>query len=157
VEIAVDQTFDCYPLGRQLGKPMKTRIRILMADDHKAMLERIKGLLDVEFDVIGAVDSGQALVDAAKKLSPDVLVVDISMPELNGIEAVRQIRSSGSTAKIIFLTVHEDPDFVPMCFDVGALAYVVKSRLASDLIPAIRFALTGHTFVSPTVPWQSRL
>ena len=157
MEIAVDQTFDCYPLGRQLGKPMKTRIRILMADDHKAMLERIKGLLDVEFDVVGTVDNGQALVDAAKKLSPDVLVVDISMPELNGIEAVRQIRSSGSTAKIIFLTVHEDPDFVPMCFDAGALAYVVKSRLASDLIPAIRLALTGHTFVSPTVPWQSRL
>lgn len=129
-------------------------MRLLMADDHKAMQDRVKGLLSEEYDIVGAVDNGQALIDAAKQLNPDVLVVDISMPEINGIEAVRRIKSAGSTAKVVFLTVHEDPDFVPMCFEVGALGYVVKSRLASDLIPAIRIALTDHTFVSPTVRWQ---
>ncbi len=136
---------------------METRIRILLADDHKAMQERVAHLLEAEFKVVGAVNDGEALCNAAKELTPDILVVDISMPGLNGIDAVRKIRKSGNTAKVVFLTVHEDPDFVPMCFDAGALAYVVKSRLASDLIPAIRRALTGHTFVSPTVPRESGL
>jgi DNA-binding NarL/FixJ family response regulator len=138
----------------QLGRTMLTGLRILLADDHKAMLERVKGLLDPEFDVVGTVDNGQALVDAARELDPNILVVDISMPVLNGIDAVRQIKESGSTAKVIFLTVHEDPDLVPVCFEVGALGFVIKSRLASDLIPAIQFALTNHTFVSPTLPWE---
>ena len=127
-----------------------------MADDHKAMLERVKTLLDPEFEIIGAVDNGQALVDAAKELNPDVLVVDISMPMLNGIDAVRQIRKSGGKGRVIFLTVHEDPDIVPVCLDLGALGFVIKSRLASDLIPAIRFALADDTFVSPTLPWEDR-
>ncbi len=135
---------------------MHNRIRVLLADDHKAMQARVESLLTAEFDVVGAVSDGQALIHAAKELTPDVLVVDISMPEINGIDAVREIRGSGSTARIIFLTVHEDPDFVPMCLHAGGLAYVVKSRLASDLIPAIHRALAGHTFISPTVPWESR-
>jgi DNA-binding NarL/FixJ family response regulator len=135
---------------------MLTSFRVLLADDHKAMLERVKSLLDSEFEIVGAVDNGQALVEAAKELSPDVLVVDISMPVLNGIDAVRQIRKSGGKGKVIFLTVHDDPDMVPECFDAGALGFVVKSRLASDLIPAIQLALTDHTFVSPTLPWGGR-
>ena len=140
----------------ELGHAVLTGVRVLLADDHKAMLERVKGLLDSEFEVVGAVDNGQALVEAAKDLDPDVLVVDISMPVLNGIDAVRQIRESGSKARVVFLTVHEDPDIVPACFDAGALGFVAKSRLASDLVPAIQFALTDHTFVSPTLPWEGR-
>ena len=140
----------------ELGHAVLTGVRILLADDHKAMLERVKRLLDSEFEVVGAVDNGQALVEAAKDLDPDVLVVDISMPVLNGIDAVRQIRESGSKARVVFLTVHEDPDIVPACFDAGALGFVAKSRLASDLVPAIQFALTDHTFVSPTLPWEGR-
>ncbi|HEY6291596.1 MAG TPA: response regulator transcription factor [Terriglobia bacterium] len=134
---------------------MLKRLRVLLADDHQEMQKRVKDMLEAEFEVVGTVDNGQALVDAAAELKPDVLVVDIAMPVLNGIDAVRQIRQSGSTAKVIFLTVHEDPDFVPECFDAGALAYVVKSRLGSDLIRAIRFALENRTFVSPVVPWSS--
>ena len=130
---------------------MSSGRRVLLADDHRAMLERVKGLLDPEFEVVGAVDNGQALVDAAKELSPDLLVVDISMPVLNGIDAVRQIRKSGSSARVIFLTVHADSDMVSACLDAGALGFVVKSRLASDLIPAIQVALANHTFVSPCV------
>ena len=140
----------------ELGHAVPTGVRVLLADDHKAMLERVKRLLDSEFEVVGAVDNGQALVEAAKDLDPDVLVVDISMPVLNGIDAVRQIRESGSKARVVFLTVHEDPDIVPACFDAGALGFVAKSRLASDLVPAIQFALTDHTFVSPTLPWEGR-
>ena len=138
------------------GRGGLTGLRILLADDHRAMLERVKGLLAPEFEVVGAVDNGQALVEAAKDLDPDVLVVDISMPVLNGIDAVRQIRESGSKARVVFLTVHEDPDIVPACFDAGALGFVAKSRLASDLVPAIQFALTDHTFVSPSLPWEGR-
>ena len=79
-------------------------------------------------------------------------MVDISMPVLNGIDAVRQIRESGGKGRVIFLTVHDDPDIAHVCFDAGALGFVVKSRLASDLIPAIQLALADHTFVSPTLP-----
>ena len=109
-----------------------------------------------EFDVIGAVDNGRALVDAARELNPDVVVVDIEMPVMSGLDAVRQIKKSGGKAKVVFLTVHEDPEMVPLCLDAGALGFVIKSRLASDLIPAIQVALTNHTFVSPTLPWPGR-
>lgn len=138
------------------SRPMKIRFRVMLADDHEAMLERVRSVLEPEFDVISSVGSGETLVDAARDLNPDVLVVDISMPGLNGIEAVRRIMRSGSKAKVIFLTVHEDPDIVPLCLEAGALGFVVKSSLASDLIPAIRLALNNRTFVSPTVPWESR-
>ena len=140
-----------------LGQSMETRTRIAVADDHKAMQERIKTLLKSEFEVVATADNGQELVQAAGELNPDVLVVDISMPVLNGLDAVREIVKSGSKTKIIFLTVHEDPDMVPLCFDAGAQGFVVKSRLASDLIPAIRLVLSNRTYVSPTLPWESRL
>ncbi|MEJ2008935.1 MAG: response regulator transcription factor [Acidobacteriota bacterium] len=138
------------------SRPGESRLRVLLADDHQAMLERVKAVLEPEFDVVGAVDNGRALVRAAEELDPDVLVVDISMPLLNGIDAVRQIMKSGSRARVIFLTVHEDPDIVPLCLDAGAQGFVVKSRLASDLVPAIQFALINHKFVSATMPWESR-
>ena len=136
---------------------MLPRVRVLLADDHSAMQKRVKSLLEPEFEVVGAVDDGKALVEAARELIPDVLIVDISMPVLNGIDAVQQIVKSGLTAKIVFLTVHEDPDMVPLCFQAGAQAFVVKSRLASDLIPAITHAMSGRTFVSPTLPWEARV
>lgn len=136
--------------------PVETRFRVLLADDHHVMQKRVSAILEQEFEVVGVVDNGQALVRAAEELNPDVLVVDISMPILNGIEAVREIMNSGSAAKVVFLTIHEDPDVVPLCLEAGAMGFVVKSRLASDLIPAIQFALTNHRFVSPTLPWESR-
>jgi len=136
---------------------MLTGLRVLLADDHKGMRERVKTLLDPKFEIVGAVDNGQALVDAAKELDPGILVVDISMPLLNGIDAVRQIRESGGKGRVIFLTVHEDPDIAHVCLDAGALGFVVKSRLASDLIPAIELALTDHRFVSPTLPCEGEL
>lgn len=126
------------------------RARILLADDHKEMRDRVAGLLATEFEVVGAVADGGALLEAALKMKPDICVLDISMPILSGIEAATRLKEKGSTAKMIFLTVHEDPDFVQAALETGALGYVVKSRMASDLRAAIKGAMTGRLFISPS-------
>lgn len=125
------------------------RARILLADDHKDVREKVMQQLEPEFEVVGAVEDGNALLEAASRMKPDVCVVDISMPIMSGIEAVSQMRASGSGVKIVFLTVHEDPDFVRAALETGALGYVVKSRVATDLSPAVRAALAGRLFISP--------
>ena len=127
------------------------RPRVLLADDHLMMREKVTRMLESEFDIIGAVTNGQALLDAAAVLDPDIVILDITMPGLPGIEAARRLREAGSHAKIVFLTVHEDPDFIREALATGALGYVVKPRLASDLLVAMREALEGRSFVSPSV------
>lgn len=112
-------------------------------------------LLGPEFEIVGEAQNGQALVEAALKLKPDVIVTDIGMPILNGIEAAMRLREAGSTPKIVFLTVLSDRDFIPTCMATGALGYVVKSRLASDLEPAIRAAVAGRIFISPALDGES--
>ena len=123
----------------------------MVADDHSAVLKSIVRLLSRHYDVVGTVSDGRALLEAAGTMEPDVLVLDISMPLITGIEAVRILKKSGSKAKIVFLTVHEDPDFVRAARDVGALGYVVKQRMISDLPEAIKQALEGKPFISPSV------
>ncbi len=130
------------------------RVRILLADDHTEMLKRVVHLLQNEFEVVGAVNDGavndgQTLLEAASKLRPDVVVLDISMPIMNGLEAADRLRETGSKAKVVFLTVHEEPEFVQESLASGALCYVVKPRLCSDLVPAIKEALANRSFVSP--------
>jgi DNA-binding NarL/FixJ family response regulator len=105
--------------------------------------------LEPTFDVVGAVEDGESLVEAAGNLQPDIIVTDISMPKLNGIEAADRLRESGSSSKIVFLTVHADPDFVQAALKTGALAYVSKSRITPDLLIAVEEALKGCIFVSP--------
>jgi len=124
------------------------RVRILLADDHPHFPELVESLLGVTFEVVGIVGDGRALVDAGLKLNPDVIVTDISMPVVNGIEAVEELRKAGCTSKVIFLTVHSDPDFVRACLATGALGYILKPRVALDLLAAIHEALAGHLFVS---------
>jgi len=124
------------------------KIRVLLADDHPGFPEIAEHFLEPEFEVISKVVDGQALLDEAMKLKPDVVVTDISMPVLNGIEAADRLKESGSTSRIVFLTVHTDADFVRRCLSAGAYGYVVKSRIATDLVPAIRQAMAGHIFVS---------
>jgi DNA-binding NarL/FixJ family response regulator len=126
------------------------RARILLADDHKEIRDRAVRLLEPEFQVVGAVADGSALLRASEQMKPDVCVIDISMPLVNGIEAANQLRESGSEARIVFLTVNEDPDFVRAALRTGALGYVVKSRMATDLCAAINGAIGGHLFVSPS-------
>ena len=124
------------------------RVRIVLADDRPDVLEAVASLLEPRYQVVGVVRDGEALVDIVERLKPDLVVTDISMPSLSGIEAVTRLVESGNTPAIVFLTVHEDADFVRACLKTGALGYVVKSRLATDLMPAIQEALAGGIFVS---------
>jgi DNA-binding NarL/FixJ family response regulator len=124
---------------------------VLLADDHQPMLDRVAALLDTDFVVVGAVSSGEEVVRAASRLQPDVLVLDISMPGISGLEAAARLRSEGSTAAVVFLTVHDEPEFLQAASAAGGLGYVRKSHLGTDLIPAIREALDGQRFVSPSI------
>lgn len=126
-----------------------TNIRILLADDHPAMLDKLAGLLGGTYQIVGSVTNGRSALDAAVRECPDVILMDISMPIMNGIEAAEHLIQMRSEAKIIFLTVHEDPDFVRVALATGAAGYIVKSRMATDLVPAIQEALAGHRFISP--------
>jgi DNA-binding NarL/FixJ family response regulator len=132
------------------------RPRIIVADDHDVMLDTVSALLQPDFEVVGTVNNGGDLIREAHRLRPDVIVLDITMPILNGIEAAHKMREAGLTARLVFLTVHEQSSFVNACFDEGALGYVTKSRLIMDLIPAIRDAISGHHFISPSVPRERR-
>lgn len=115
------------------------------------MLQTVILVLRDEFEVVGTVNNGIRALELAIRLSPDVLVLDISMPEGNGIEAACQLKTLGSSARVIFLTMHRDPEFVEAALSVGALGYVLKPSLATDLVPAIWTALAGDTFVSPSI------
>lgn len=134
------------------------RARVLIADDHRIVCESVAELLQSDFDVEGLFSNGQELLSAAQRLQPDVVVSDISMPVLDGIEAATQLRASGSTAKIVFLTVHDRSEFVRACLAAGAQGYVLKSYLAADLIPAIHAVLAGQRFISPALnfPGESK-
>ena len=116
------------------------------------MVERVLSVLKPDFEVVGTASNGRELVDEAQRLQPDVIVLDISMPVLTGIEAAHQLREAGSTIKLVFLTVHEEAAFLQACFAEGGLGYVKKSRLGTDLIPAIKEALAGHRFISASLP-----
>jgi DNA-binding NarL/FixJ family response regulator len=125
------------------------RARILVADDHVGMLQRISELLHSRFEVVGVVNDGLAAVDATVRLRPDLVVLDIIMPEMDGIQAAQELKRQGCEVKIVFLTVQQDEEYVAAAFKSGAIAYVLKSRMHSDLVPAIDRALAGEIFVSP--------
>lgn len=126
------------------------KLRILLADDHPYFAELVEGLLGTMFDVVGKVGDGRNLLDAAQRLRPDIILTDISMPILNGIDAIEELQRSGSNYKVIFLTVHTDPDFIRTCFAAGAFGYVFKERVDLDLLPAIQEVLAGRLFISPS-------
>ena len=113
------------------------RLRVLLADDNDILLGEVRAILEPKFDVVGEVGDGQALLEAARRLTPDVLVVDISMPGVSGIEAARKLHREGSSSKIVFLTVHLDPALVEIAFEAGGMAYVLKTTAGEDLLPAI--------------------
>ena len=120
----------------------------MLADDNASLLERETQLLACEFDILGAALDGRSLVDLVERLDPDVVVLDISMPDGDGLDAARRLRTGGKRAKIIFLTVHDDPDFLREGLRVGGVGYVIKDKLVSDLPRAIHEAMAGRTFVS---------
>jgi len=125
--------------------------RLLLADDHTMFSQGLRSLLEDEFDLVGAVGDGQALVEAAGRLKPDVIVVDISMPVMNGFDAVRQLKKQGNTAKIVFLTMHADDRLLAEAFRCGGVGYVLKQSAGEELIAGIKQVLAGHKYVTPLV------
>jgi DNA-binding NarL/FixJ family response regulator len=130
-------------------------IRVLLADDHAIVIEGLRHILEPEFEIVGAVSDGRELVTAAGQLIPDVIVADVSMPLLNGIEAARQIRKTDRQVKIVFLTMHPDVVYASEAFQAGASAYVLKSSAGTETATAIREALRGRRYLTSAVDAKS--
>lgn len=139
------------PIGSESPIATAKRVRILVADDHQSVLERAVLLLQPHFEIVGTASNGNVLVEAALRLRPDVIVSDVVMPELNGLEAAHRLLANGAIAKFVFLSVYERDDFVAACFAEGGLAYVTKARMSADLVRAVNEAIDGRQFVSPSV------
>lgn len=125
------------------------RAKIVIADDHKIVLDGLTSLLATEFDLLGTASDGRQLMDLVREKDPDIVVADISMPLLNGIDAVRQLLESGSRARFVFLTMHADPSYLVRGIEAGARGYVLKHAAAEELVDAIRHALVGKLYISP--------
>jgi DNA-binding NarL/FixJ family response regulator len=128
-----------------------SRPRVLLADDHRVVSEGLKHLLAEDFELVGMVEDGRALVEAAKKLRPDVIVADIAMPHLNGIEAMAQLKRDNPRIKVVFLTMHHNAAYARRALELGAAGFVVKHSAAAELVMAIRAALKGQTFITPAL------
>lgn len=126
-----------------------TKPRILVADDHTLFVEALQKVLEPELELVGSVGDGRALLEAAPRLAPDVILLDLSMPLLNGIDAAQQLRRLVPKTKIVFLSMHGDPTYVTEAFRAGASGYVLKRANATELLQAIRAALRGQMYVSP--------
>jgi DNA-binding NarL/FixJ family response regulator len=125
------------------------RPRVLLADDHTIVTEGLKSILDPEFELVGTAEDGRALLAAAEKLQPDVIVADITMPRLNGLDAVRALKKRNHRSKVVFLTMHSDPDLATEAFRVGASGYLLKQSAGEELITAIHTVLQGEVYVTP--------
>jgi DNA-binding NarL/FixJ family response regulator len=126
-------------------------IRVLLADDNRAMLTDLRDELSKEFAIAGAVDNGEEAIREVVRLDPDILVLDVSMPGLSGIQVASHLRDSQVRTRILFLTIHEQSEYVAAAFSAGACGYVTKRRLGADLAIAIRRVFQGQTFLSPTL------
>jgi len=128
--------------------------RILLADDHKIITESLKNILEPTHEVVGIVEDGRMLVREAARLSPDVIIADISMPKLNGLEAVRQIKKAGIESRVIFLTMHPDVTYAASALEAGALGYVLKHSAHSELLRAVEKVLLGRRFITEKIAEQ---
>lgn len=127
------------------------RPRLLLADDHRIVVEGLRRLLEDEFELVGVVEDGRALVAEARRLRPDVIVADVAMPQLNGIEALERIRRDDPDARVVILSMHQTPAYARRALDAGAAGYVLKHAAPAELVLAIEAALRGGTFVSPAL------
>jgi DNA-binding NarL/FixJ family response regulator len=132
------------------------RPRLLLADDHHLVLEGFERLLEPEFDVVGTVEDGRALVAAARKLRPDIALLDIAMPVLNGIDAARQLRKICPETKLIFVTMHDADAFVKAAFQAGGAGYVLKRSALKELATAIRVVMNGGQYLAPDISMTLR-
>ena len=127
-----------------------TRPRVLLADDHRMLADALKKVLEPRCEVVGTVNDGRALLEAAAELTPDIIVLDITMPHLNGLDAGRQLKAKMPGTKLIFMTQHEDPYLVGEAFRCGASAFLLKEAAASELIDALDEVLKGGSYVTPS-------
>lgn len=128
-----------------------SKVRILLADDHKMVAEGLRALLEPEFELVGIVEDGHELLDKAEQLKPDVIIADITMPSLNGIDAVGQLKKNGSEAKVVFLTMHHDAMYANRAFEAGASGFVLKHSASDELLTAIQEVLKGRTYITPII------
>lgn len=127
------------------------RPTILLADDHQIVLDGLRGLLSAEFNLVGSAKDGHGLLDLARLHRPDVIIADISMPLLNGIDAVRRLREEGITSRVVFLTMHPDMVYATRALEAGGSAYVLKHSASDELVTAVREALAGRSYISPAL------
>ena len=129
----------------------RQRARLLLADDHTLVAEACKRLLEPEFDVIGIVNDGRALMHAAAELKPQIVIIDIAMPLLNGLDAGEQVKHALPNAKLVYLTMNTSPEIAAEAFRRGASGYLPKNAAASELLSAVREVLKGHSYLSPLI------
>jgi DNA-binding NarL/FixJ family response regulator len=125
--------------------------RVLLADDHTVVAEGLRGLLEPHFDVVGIVADGREMLASARALDPDVVVLDISMPSLNGIDAARQLRDANARAKLVFLTMHREVAYAERALEAGATGFVLKHSASVELVTAIQEALKGRKYITPQI------
>ena len=125
--------------------------RVLLADDHEIVVEGLRRILEARFELVGAIGDGRALLEEAERLQPDVIVTDITMPTLNGLDAVRQLKRRGVRAKVVFLTMHGDTDLATEAFRAGASGYVLKSSAGRELVEGIETVLDGRVYLTPKI------
>jgi DNA-binding NarL/FixJ family response regulator len=134
---------------RRIAVSQARRPRVLLCDDHRLVAEALKSLLAPEFDLVGVAEDGHALLEAARALHPDVIVADVTMPHLNGIEALVQLRQGGDHVPVVFLTMHRDVTFARRALEAGASGFVLKHSAPAELVLAIHAALEGKTYLTP--------
>ncbi len=127
------------------------RARVLLADDHRGAAEQLKSLLARDFDLVAVVEDGLALVEAARRLQPDVIVADISMPRLDGLSALAELKKENPHVRVVFTTMFAEPAFARLALKAGARGFVVKHSAWTELVPAVLSVLDGRTFVSPSL------
>lgn len=128
-----------------------SRPRVLLADDHRMVTEGLRSLLGAEFELVGIVEDGRALVDAARRLRPDVIVADVGMPQMGGLEALAELRREDPGVRVVFLTMHTEAAYARRALAEGAMGYVLKHSAPAELVLAIRSALEGRPYVTPTL------
>ena len=141
-----------------IGRPdmpeesMVSKVRIVLADDHREMVDIVRSTLGEDFEIVAAVEDGRRALDAVLALDPDVLITDISMPEMDGLQLAGQVKKSHCRTKVIVLTMHQDSYFVAAAMSLGVSGYVTKTLMSSDLVFAIQDALKGNVFISGSTP-----
>src|SRR4030095_13335086 len=143
-----------WPKHKGKGAKVMSRIskpRVLLADDHRMVAEGLKSLLSTDFELLGAVEDGRALIEAARKQAPNVVVVDISMPNLNGLDALGPLKKDNPNVKVVFLTMHREVAYARRALEAGAVGFVLKHSAPAELLTAVRAALEGKTYLTPVL------